>query len=52
MTIKLPIIAAGDVQNNDQAKTPLEAGAKAVQLGSIVWIKPSKVNSILQSWQH
>ena len=52
MTIKLPIIATGDVQNNDQAKTLLEAGAKAVQLGSIVWIKPSKVNSILQSWQH
>ena len=50
--ISLPIIAAGDVHNNEQAKTLLRAGAKAVQLGSIVWVNPSKVNLLLQSWQN
>ena len=50
--IKLPIIAAGDVHNTEQAKALLRAGAKAVQIGSIVWINPSKVNLLLQSWQN
>lgn len=51
-TINLPIVAAGDVHNNDQVKTLLRAGAKAVQLGSVVWVHPSRVNLILQSWHN
>ena len=51
-TIGLPIIAAGDAHNNDQVQTLLQAGAKAVQLGSVVWVHPSRVNLILQSWQN
>lgn len=51
-TIRLPIIAAGDVHSIEQAHTLLEAGAKAVQLGSIVWVQPSRINLILKSWQH
>ena len=50
--IRLPIIAAGDINNNEQAKALLRAGAKAVQLGSIVWTNTNKVNVLLQSWQN
>lgn len=51
-TTKLPVIASGGVHNTAQTRELIRVGAKAVQLASIVWIDPSKVNLMLQSWQH
>ncbi len=47
----LPIIAAGGVHSTDQIEALLSAGARAVQLESVVWIDAPKVNAMLQSWK-
>jgi dihydroorotate dehydrogenase (NAD+) catalytic subunit len=47
----LPIIAAGGVHSAEQINALLSAGARAVQLDSVVWIDAPKVNAILQSWK-
>ena len=48
---KLPIIAAGDIHSVTQVKALLSVGAQAVQLQSLVWIDPPKVNAMLHSWK-
>ena len=48
----LPVIAAGGIHSATQARALLSAGAQAVQLQSLVWIDPPKVNELLQSWKH
>ena len=48
----LPIIAAGNIHSTAQAQALLGAGAQAVQLQSVVWISPRKVNEMLRSWRH
>ncbi len=47
----LPIIAAGGIHSTAQARALHSAGAQAMQLQSVVWIDPSKVNAMLQSWK-
>ena len=48
----LPIIAAGGVHSADQIEALLSAGARAVQLESVVWIDAPKVNAMLRSWKN
>lgn len=48
---ELPIIAAGGIHSTAQAQALLRAGAQAVQLQSVVWINPRKVNAMLRSWK-
>ncbi|HJO33994.1 MAG TPA: nitronate monooxygenase [Anaerolineales bacterium] len=48
----LPIIAAGGVHSAEQINALLSAGARAVQLESVVWIDAPNVNAMLQSWKH
>jgi dihydroorotate dehydrogenase (NAD+) catalytic subunit len=48
----LPIIAAGGVHSTDQIEALLSAGARAVQLESVVWIDAPKVNAMLRSWKN
>ena len=47
----LPIIATGDIHSVTQIKAMLSVGAQAVQLQSLVWIDPQKVNTMLRLWK-
>ncbi len=48
----LPIIAAAGIHSTAHARALLSAGAQAVQLQSVVWIAPTKVKAMLESWKH
>lgn len=45
--IDLPLVAAGGVHSAQDVRDYLEAGARAVQIDSALWVRPSLVNSIL-----
>ena len=47
----LPIIASGSIHSTAETKALHSAGAQAMQLQSVVWINPLKVNAMLQSWK-
>lgn len=47
--IQVPIIACGGIHSADDARDYLEAGARAVQIDTLVWVKPSEVEVIARN---
>ncbi len=47
--VKIPIIGCGGVHNPDDARDYLDAGAVAVQVDSIAWIRPDMVEIIARN---
>ena len=41
--LEIPILASGGIYNTQQAKAMLNAGAKAVQLDSVLWTEPENI---------
>lgn len=47
--VQIPIIACGGIHSADDARDYLEAGARAVQIDTLVWVKPSEVEVIARN---
>ena len=44
--VKIPIIGSGGIHNPDDARDYLEAGAVAVQVDSVAWVRPEMIEII------
>ncbi len=47
--VQIPIIACGGIHSAADARDYLEAGARAVQIDTLVWVKPSEVEVIARN---
>jgi dihydroorotate dehydrogenase (NAD+) catalytic subunit len=47
--VQIPIIGCGGIHNPDDAREYIEAGAKAVQVDSLIWIRPDMVEIIARN---
>jgi len=46
--VAVPVIGCGGVHSADDARAFLEAGARAVQLDSLVWVRPDLVDGLVR----
>ncbi len=47
--VKIPVIGCGGIHNPDDARDYLEAGAVAVQVDSVAWVRPEMVEIIARN---
>lgn len=47
--VRVPVIGCGGIHHPDDAREYLEAGARAVQLDSVVWVRPEMVSIIARN---
>jgi dihydroorotate dehydrogenase (NAD+) catalytic subunit len=50
MRLDVPLIGCGGVHHPDDVRDFLEAGARAIQLDSVVWARPEMVTAIAQAF--
>jgi len=48
-SVQIPVIGCGGIHNPDDAREFLSVGAKAIQLDSIVWVRPEMVEIIARN---